>query len=84
MKLSALSELLPFKMYDLLQSLYFLATGVATYYIFKTDLIYILFAIIALELTYFVFFRTRWNFIKRYVFNIFYAFGYLTPLIFSN
>ena len=77
-------KLLPFKMFDLLQAIYFLGAGIATYYIFKTDLLYILFAIIALEITYFIFFRSRWNFIKRYVFNMFYVFGYLTPLVFSN
>ena len=76
-------KLLPFKMFDLLQGLYFLGAGLATYYIFETDLIYILFAIVALEITYFVLFRTRWNFIKRYVFNMFYVFGYVTPLVFS-
>ena len=43
----------------------------------------IIFAIIALELTYFIVFRTKWNFMKRYLFNIFYVFGYLTPLLLS-
>lgn len=70
-------------MLDVIQTLYFLGAGLATYYIFKTDFIYILFAIIALELTYFLVFRSRWNFVKRYVFNVFYAFGYLVPLIVS-
>ena len=70
-------------MMDLLQTIYFIGAGLGTYYLFKTDIVYIIFAIIALELTYFIVFRSKWNFMKRYLFNIFYVFGYLTPLLLS-
>lgn len=63
--------------------MYFIAAGVATYYIFKTDILYIVFAIIAVELAYFLVFRTKWNFVKRYLLNLFYVTGYVIPLVFS-
>lgn len=69
--------------YDLLWVIYFIAAGLATYYIFETDILYIVFAIIAVELAYFLVFRTKWNFIKRYLFNLFYVMGYVVPLVFS-
>ena len=69
--------------YDLLWVMYFIAAGVATYYIFKTDILYIVFAIIAVELAYFLVFRTKWNFVKRYLLNLFYVTGYVIPLVFS-
>ena len=69
--------------YDLLWVIYFIAAGLATYYIFETDILYIFFAIIAVELAYFLVFRTKWNFIKRYLFNLFYVMGYVVPLVFS-
>jgi positive regulator of sigma E activity len=69
--------------YDLLWVIYFIAAGLATYYIFETDILYIVFAIIAVELSYFLVFRTKWNFIKRYLFNLFYVMGYVVPLVFS-
>ena len=49
----------------------------------KTDVKYIIFAAIAAELAYFVAYRTTWNFIKRYLFNLFYVLSYVTPLIIS-
>ena len=69
--------------YDLLWVMYFIAAGLATYYIFKTDILYIALAIIAVELAYFLVFRTKWNFIKRYLLNLFYVMGYVIPLVFS-
>ena len=69
--------------YDLLWVIYFSAAGLATYYIFETDILFIVLAVIALELAYFLLFRTKWNFIKRYLFNLFYVVGYVVPLVFS-
>lgn len=69
--------------YDLLWILYFIAAGLATYYVFEADILYIAFAIIAVELSYFLIFRTKWNFIKRYLFNLFYVMGYVIPLVLS-
>ena len=70
-------------LYDLLWISYYIGAGLATYYIFKTDVKYIIFAAIAVELAYFVAFRTTWNFIKRYLFNLVYVLSYVTPLILS-
>ena len=69
--------------YDILWIAYFLGAGLATYYIFNTDIEYIVFAAISAELAYFLVFRTTWNFIKRYLFNLFYVFGYVVPLVLS-
>ena len=69
--------------YDLLWISYYIGAGLATYYIFKTDVKYILFAAISAELAYFIAFRTTWNFVKRYLFNLFYIMSYVTPLILS-
>lgn len=69
--------------YDLLWVLYFISAGLATYYVFEADILYIVFAIIAVELSYFLIFRTKWNFIKRYLLNLFYVSGYVIPLVFS-
>ena len=67
--------------YELLWAVYFSIAGFMTYYVFQTDILYILFAIIAFEMTYFILFRTKWNFIKRYLFNLFYVAGYVIPLV---
>ena len=69
--------------YDLLWVAYFIGAGLATYYIFEVDVIYILFAAICIEISYFLVYREKWNFIKRYLFNLFYVAGYLVPLVFS-
>ena len=69
--------------YNLLWITYYIGAGLATYYIFKTDVKYIIFAAIAAELAYFVAYRTTWNFIKRYLFNLVYVLSYVTPLIIS-
>jgi len=69
--------------YDLLWISYYIGAGLATYYIFKTDVKYIVFAAISAELAYFIAFRTTWNFIKRYLFNLVYLLSYVTPLILS-
>ena len=62
---------------------YFIGAGLATYYIFEVDVIYILFATICIEISYFLVYREKWNFIKRYLFNLLYVTGYLVPLVFS-
>ena len=67
--------------YDLLWVAYFVGAGLATYFIFDVDVKYIVFAAIAVELTYFIVFREKWNFIKRYLFNMFYVTGYAIPLV---
>ena len=69
--------------YDLLWILYFLIAGLLTYFVFKTDIIFIVLAVVALELAYYLIYRTKWNFVRRYLFNLFYVVGYVTPLVFS-
>ena len=69
--------------YDLLWILYFLIAGLLTYYVFETDILFIVLAVIALELAYYLIYRTKWNFIRRYLFNLFYVVGYVTPLVFA-
>jgi len=69
--------------YNLLWISYYIGAGLATYYIFKTDVKYIIFAAVAAELSYYIAFRTTWNFVKRYIFNLFYIMAYVTPLIIS-
>lgn len=69
--------------YDLLWILYYIGAGLATYFIFDTDVEYIVFAAIAVELSYYIVFNTSWNFIKRYLFNLFYVMGYVVPLVIS-
>ena len=69
--------------YDLLWALYFIGAGLATYFIFKTEVKYIVFAAIAVELSYFLVYRTIWNFIRRYLFNLFYVLSYAAALVFS-
>lgn len=69
--------------YELLWILYYIGAGLATYYIFDTDIKYIVFAGIAVELSYFIVFRTTWNFVKRYLFNLFYVLAYVVPLVLS-
>ena len=62
---------------------YYILAGMATYYVFKTDFTYILFAVVALELSYYIVLKTRWNFINRYLSNLFYVSGFLVPLVAS-
>lgn len=69
--------------YDLLWIAYFIGAGLATFYIFKTNVEYIVFAAIAIELSYFLVYRTTWNFIRRYLFNLIYTLTYVTALVFS-
>lgn len=63
--------------------LYYIGAGLLTYYVFKTDFLFILLAIVALEIAYFSILKTRWNFINRYLSNLFYVAGYLVPLVAS-
>jgi hypothetical protein len=69
--------------YDFLWIAYFIGTGLLTYYIFKTDILFIALAVVALELAYYLIHKTKWNFIRRYLFNLFYVVGYVTPLVFA-
>jgi len=69
--------------YDVLWLSYYIGAGLATYYIFETDVKYIVFAAIAAELAYFIAFRTTWNFVKRYLFNLVYVMSYVIPLVLS-
>ena len=69
--------------YDLLWIAYFIGAGLATFFIFKTNVTYIVFAAIAIELSYFLVYNTSWNFIRRYLFNLLYALSYVTALVFS-
>ena len=70
-------------MYNLGWSLFKFGMGFLVYTVFKTDWEYILIALIAGEIAFYIAYRQNWLFIKRYLFNIFYLFGYLTPLLFS-
>ena len=67
--------------YDLLWILYFLGTGLATYYIFNANILYIVIGVIGIELLYYIIYRKKWIFIKRYVFNLFYLLGIAIPFI---
>ncbi len=70
-------------MYNLLWVIYKFAAGFLVYTIFKTDWLYILLGILAAEIAFFIVYRKNWIFMKRYLFNLFYLLGYLTPLLFS-
>ena len=67
--------------YDLLWILYFIGTGLATYYIFNANILYIVLGIIGLEVMFYIIYRKNWFFIKRYVFNLFYLLGIAIPFI---
>ena len=69
--------------YTLLWIVYFLAAGLATYYVFNANIIYIVVGIISFELTYYLIYRKRWFFVQRYILNMFYIIGVVTPFIFA-
>ena len=64
-------------------SLLFFASGISTYYIFKTRLIYLLFFILSFELVLYLIYKKNFIFIKRFLLNIFYLAGYFVPLIYQ-
>jgi hypothetical protein len=68
---------------DIMWILYSILAGLLTYYVFETDILYIFFAVVSIELSYFLIYRTKWNFIKRYLINLFYISGYVIPLALS-
>ena len=70
-----------YKNQNILWILYFSAAGVMSYFIFKTNFLYILLFIIAAETTFYLVFNKQWDFVKRYLFNIFYVMGYVVPLL---
>lgn len=67
--------------YDFLWILYFIGTGLATYYIFNANILYIVLGIIGLEVLFYIVYRKNWYFFKRYVFNLFYLLGIAIPFI---
>ena len=70
-------------MYNLLWVLYMFGAGLLTYVVFKTDWVLILIGIVLLEIIFYLIYKKTWLFIKRYLFNLFYLFGYVTPLLFG-
>lgn len=64
-------------------SLLFFASGVSTYYIFKTRLLYLLFFILIFEIVLYLVYKKNFIFIKRFLLNVFYLAGYLLPLVYK-
>lgn len=70
-------------MYNLLWVLYMFSAGLLTYVVFQTNWVLILIGILLLEILFYLIYRKSWLFVKRYLFNLFYLFGYVTPLLFG-
>jgi hypothetical protein len=70
-------------MYNLLWVLYMFSAGLLTYVVFQTNWVLILIGILLLEILFYLIYRKSWLFVKRYLFNLFYVFGYVTPLLFG-
>lgn len=70
-------------MYNLLWVLYMFGAGLLTYTVFKTNWVLILIGVVVIETLFYLIYHKHWLFIKRYLFNLFYLFGYATPLLFT-
>lgn len=61
-------------------SLLFFGSGISTYYIFKTKLLFILLFILGFEMILYLIYKKKFIFIRRFLLNIFYLAGYFFPL----
>lgn len=69
--------------YNLLWVMYKFGAGFLVYTVFKTNWLYILLAVLLAEIIFYLIYKKHWLFVKRYLFNLAYLFGYLTPLLFT-
>jgi len=61
-------------------SLLFFGSGISTYYIFKTHILYLLLFIFIFEFVLYLIYKKKFIFINRFLLNIFYLAGFLFPL----
>lgn len=66
---------------DIMWFIYYFVSGVLTYIIFKTSIIKILLFVFSFELIYYALYHKFYDFIKRYVLNIFYVTAYVVTAV---
>lgn len=69
--------------YNLLWVAFKFSAGFLVYTVFKTNWLYIILSVLAAEIIFYIVYKKHWLFIKRYLFNLAYLLGYLTPLLFT-
>jgi len=67
-------------LYFIVTVIFYIGSGMTTYYIFYTNILRIFIFIVIFEILIFIIFNKQFFIIKRFIVNVLYICGYLIPL----